>query len=304
MGGWLVAAGIALTSLVVLPSVPPALGLLTWGFGAFGMGILFGSLAVLLLQYSTPAEQGINSASIQVADSLGVITFTGISGAIFASAQTSGGATSAHVRHDLLDHVGRRGVRGRDAPAAASARCRRARPRLEPGPSTASPSPAEFGALRQPVGCLAWSPWRLEFGSGPLRSQLGGSPHMRRLVSCRLRGRLVRRRACSSCRVRAEQLAVGQRLQHQRERLRQHHDHDDRQADGGDLQPRLPAVRHRQQAQQRQGLRVGHGLCGGQADGLHRRPGGLGLRPLQRPLRPRQQELRLRPEPDLDLARS
>jgi MFS family permease len=95
VGGWLVAAGIALTALVVLPSVPPALGVLTWGFGAFGMGILFGSLAVLLLQYSTPAEQGINSASIQVADSLGVITFTGISGAIFASAQTSGGATSA-----------------------------------------------------------------------------------------------------------------------------------------------------------------------------------------------------------------
>jgi MFS family permease len=94
LGGWLVAVGVAITSLVLLPDVPPAMAVLTWGFAAFGMGIVYGSLGVLLLEYSPPEQQGINSASLQVSDSLGVIVFTGISGAIFASAQSSGGATS------------------------------------------------------------------------------------------------------------------------------------------------------------------------------------------------------------------
>jgi MFS family permease len=95
LGGWLVAVGVAATSFVVLPQLPPAAALLTWGFAAFGMGIVYGSLGVLLLEYSAPQQQGINSASLQVSDSLGVIIFTGVSGAIFATAQSSGGATGA-----------------------------------------------------------------------------------------------------------------------------------------------------------------------------------------------------------------
>jgi len=90
---WLVALGIALTTLVVLPGVPAAVSLLTWGLGGFGMGIIYASLGVLMLEYSSPQEQGVNSSSLQVADSLGVIAMTGLVGAVYAIAQSSGGAT-------------------------------------------------------------------------------------------------------------------------------------------------------------------------------------------------------------------
>jgi MFS family permease len=95
VGAWTVAAMVAATSVVVAPSVPPMLAMLTWGAAGFGMGMLYASLGVLLLDYSPPQEQGVNSSAIQVGDSIGMIVFTGLGGAIFATAETSGGATGA-----------------------------------------------------------------------------------------------------------------------------------------------------------------------------------------------------------------
>lgn len=92
LGAALVAVGIALTPLVLIGSVPPAVSIVTWGIGAFGMGIVFGSLGVLLLELSPVAEQGVNSAALQVSDSLGSIAATGTAGVVFAAGHVAPGS--------------------------------------------------------------------------------------------------------------------------------------------------------------------------------------------------------------------
>jgi MFS family permease len=84
-------SGIALSTVVALESVPWQVIALTWAIGAFGMGILYGSLGVLILQLSPPEKQGVNSAALQISDSLGVILATGLGGVIFATSHVHAG---------------------------------------------------------------------------------------------------------------------------------------------------------------------------------------------------------------------
>ena len=83
--------GMAASSLVALDAFPWELIVITWSIGAFGMGMLYGSLGVLVLKLSPPKEQGVNSASLQISDSLGVILATGLGGVIFATAHVHAG---------------------------------------------------------------------------------------------------------------------------------------------------------------------------------------------------------------------
>lgn len=87
--------GIGLTILVLVPAMPWWIVVGTWTIGSFGMGILYGSLGVLLLELSPPKEQGVNSAALQMADSLGVILCTGLGGVLFAAGHTAAGEDSA-----------------------------------------------------------------------------------------------------------------------------------------------------------------------------------------------------------------
>lgn len=91
MGAAFTTAGLALSSFAALPVVPWQLIAVTWAIGSFGMGILYGSLGVLVLQLSPPDEQGVNSAALQISDSLGVIVATGIGGVIFATSHARAG---------------------------------------------------------------------------------------------------------------------------------------------------------------------------------------------------------------------
>lgn len=91
VGSALVTVGIVLTTAAVSPSVPAWVVVPTWAVGAFGMGMLFATLGVLLLHLSPQHEQGANSAALQVADSLGVVICTGAAGAIFAAGHTAPG---------------------------------------------------------------------------------------------------------------------------------------------------------------------------------------------------------------------
>jgi MFS family permease len=84
-------AGIALSTVVALDAVPWQVIAITWAIGAFGMGILYGSLGVLVLQLSPREKQGVNSAALQISDSLGVILATGLGGVIFATAHVRAG---------------------------------------------------------------------------------------------------------------------------------------------------------------------------------------------------------------------
>ena len=91
LGNLVVTIGIALTAVVLIPGVPTAVSVLTWGTGAFGMGVVMASLGVLLLDLSPAAEQGVNSASFQVADSLGVVVATGAAETVFAAGHVAPG---------------------------------------------------------------------------------------------------------------------------------------------------------------------------------------------------------------------
>ena len=48
-----------------------------WTVGGFGMGLIISSGGVLLLKLSAPEEAGSNSASLQISDALGNVTFVG-----------------------------------------------------------------------------------------------------------------------------------------------------------------------------------------------------------------------------------
>jgi MFS family permease len=87
----LVAVGIALTSLVLAAPVPAFVAALGWLVGGLGMGLGITSLSVLVLELSPPAEQGANTAALQVSDALGSIVMIGLAGAIFAGLHERGG---------------------------------------------------------------------------------------------------------------------------------------------------------------------------------------------------------------------
>jgi MFS family permease len=95
IGAAMTTLGLALSSLILLQAVPWWIIVGTWSIGSFGMGILYGSLGVLLLEQSPPEEQGINSAALQMSDSLGVIALTGLGGVIFAAGHTAAGEDAA-----------------------------------------------------------------------------------------------------------------------------------------------------------------------------------------------------------------
>ncbi len=74
------AASIA-TDTVEFPVWLAALGLLV---GGVGMGLSMASNAVLLFDYSPPADRGANSAAIQMSDSLGGLLVIGAAGVVYA----------------------------------------------------------------------------------------------------------------------------------------------------------------------------------------------------------------------------
>jgi MFS family permease len=94
MGAAFTTTGLAVSSIVALEAVPWQLIAFTWAIGSFGMGILYGSLGVLVLQLSPPEVQGVNSAALQISDSLGVILATGLGGVIFATSHVRAGQDS------------------------------------------------------------------------------------------------------------------------------------------------------------------------------------------------------------------
>lgn len=90
-------------SIVLLPAVAflpshvmtcVVLSCVVWGASAFGMGIIFASLGVLVLDYSPDHAHAANSASLQMSDSFGVVSVTALTGAFLAAAERSGGPSN------------------------------------------------------------------------------------------------------------------------------------------------------------------------------------------------------------------
>ncbi|MFC6239230.1 MFS transporter [Longivirga aurantiaca] len=96
----LVQAGAVLVALCMLSmplsmveSVPWWVGGISWLVGASGMGLCFGAIATLTLELSEPQDQGVNSAALQVCDSVGSVMLIGAAGAIYAAAVAADAVT-------------------------------------------------------------------------------------------------------------------------------------------------------------------------------------------------------------------
>lgn len=95
LGSGLVAVGIGGAALALWPAVPVLVAGLGWTVGGLGMGMAMASVSVLTLEQSPLADQGANSAALQVSDALFSIVFIGIGGAIFAGLHAGAGLEQA-----------------------------------------------------------------------------------------------------------------------------------------------------------------------------------------------------------------
>ncbi|MER7889074.1 MFS transporter [Micromonospora sp. NPDC094482] len=85
-----ITAGIGTFTLAVAPGVPVAVGVFGWAVAGMGMGLLYPSLSVLTLELSAPGEQGRNSSSLQLGDSLFAATVLALTGAVLAAGAAPG----------------------------------------------------------------------------------------------------------------------------------------------------------------------------------------------------------------------
>jgi MFS family permease len=85
-GEGLVLAGLGLMCAVLLPSVPPAFGVLAWAVAGAGIGLAYAPLSVTALDRAAAGEEGRVTSGLQLCDVLGQALGTGVAGAIVAAA--------------------------------------------------------------------------------------------------------------------------------------------------------------------------------------------------------------------------
>ncbi|MDQ1585638.1 MAG: hypothetical protein QOH80_1003 [Actinomycetota bacterium] len=93
-GTGLVAVGIAVTALGLWQALPALVAAVGWVVAGLGMGAAMSSVNVVMLGQSREAEQGFNSAALQVSDALGSIVLIGVAGAIFAGLHNDHGGNA------------------------------------------------------------------------------------------------------------------------------------------------------------------------------------------------------------------
>ncbi|MER5646534.1 MFS transporter [Streptosporangium sp. NPDC002524] len=84
-GSVLIAVGLALMGLTVFAAVPVATAFIGEMSLGLGMGIVYPTLSVLILELSPPGEEGENSASLGVAESVYTVVAVAITGALLAA---------------------------------------------------------------------------------------------------------------------------------------------------------------------------------------------------------------------------
>jgi MFS family permease len=88
--------GVAAAAVTLNPHVPVLVGILGWGLAGLGMGTVFPTLSVLVLEYSTREQQGANSSALQLSDSLATATVLAAGGSLFAAIEPHS-ATTAYL---------------------------------------------------------------------------------------------------------------------------------------------------------------------------------------------------------------
>jgi MFS family permease len=94
-GECLVVAGVGLMAVVLVPSVPPELGIAAWGIAGAGMGLAYAPLSLTTLDRAAPGAEGKATSALQLCDVLGQAIGTGVAGAIVAVAVSGLGHRSA-----------------------------------------------------------------------------------------------------------------------------------------------------------------------------------------------------------------
>jgi MFS family permease len=87
-GECLVAVGLGVMCVVLLPSVPPELAIVAWAVAGLGIGTAYSPLSVTTLDLAAPGEEGRATSALQLCDVLGQAIGTGVAGAIVAAAAT------------------------------------------------------------------------------------------------------------------------------------------------------------------------------------------------------------------------
>ena len=85
-GECLVAAGLGVMCVVLLPSVPPALGVVAWAIAGGGIGTAYAPLSLTTLDRAAAGEEGRATSALQLCDVLGQALGTGVAGSIVAAA--------------------------------------------------------------------------------------------------------------------------------------------------------------------------------------------------------------------------
>jgi MFS family permease len=75
--------------LTAAAQVPPAVAICSWVLAGGGMGLGYSRLTVLVLAYSAPGSQGINSSALSIADSIGAAIAVALTGLAFTAADAS-----------------------------------------------------------------------------------------------------------------------------------------------------------------------------------------------------------------------
>jgi MFS family permease len=90
-GECLVAVGLGVMCVVLLPSVPPELGVVGWAVAGAGIGTAYAPLSVTTLDLAAPGEEGRATSALALCDVLGSTLGTGVAGAIVAAAAAGKG---------------------------------------------------------------------------------------------------------------------------------------------------------------------------------------------------------------------
>jgi len=128
-GFLIVAAGIGLELAALFPGVPVAVGVAGWAVGGFGIGLAYSPVSLIVLGEAPSGQEGAASASLQLADTLGVALGAGLGGVLVAFGAAAGwlprtgiaGAFTLTAAVALLAAVLARRIPSRTIPAPSAA---------------------------------------------------------------------------------------------------------------------------------------------------------------------------------------
>ncbi len=93
----LIILGITGIGFVLLPAVPVALAIVSWGIGGLGIGLSYSTVSLVVLETAPADQQGAATAAMELASVLGSALGTGLGGVIIALVASARGLPSTGI---------------------------------------------------------------------------------------------------------------------------------------------------------------------------------------------------------------